>query len=391
MADLAFTVRRGAGAAGRERASGSRRRPDGRRDQPDPGVGGRAADGGDVAGAPARPGGRSARARRQHRHGRRVPACRGARHPAARRCADCSSRPASSTSSARAWRLRWPAPMPSGPSASWCTGTPSSRSSPSCPAAIATTCSSGSCCAPSWPTRTRPARSSCTASRPAWLADHGLVVDAVRHARRPATGRPPPATSSTTSRSPPLLTARATDPLAEALARMPKARQGGAAHHRPRRTSRCVAATGGASPPGSGGHAGGSRAGRAMAGGELSVACCELVLRSPGRATPTPPSTPRPRRKALMDLQAASGARGAPGARRRDRSRASVRRSCSPAASTRPPRRSRSRPSEGQVAGREQPLIDASGHRALLSALRGELPARPTSPGGPSGSARLPG
>ena len=54
---------------------------------------------------------------------------------------------------------------------------------------------------------------------------------------------------------------------------------------------------------------------------------------------------------------------------------------------------------QGQVAGREQPLIDALGHRALLSALRGDLRAvgrprragRPDQLGGRADAGVLPG
>ena len=119
MADLAFTV-----PEARELLTGTgvdlSEAGDGCRDQPDPGLGRRAADGGDVAGAPHGPRGRGARARRQHRDRRRVPAGRGARHPAG----------GPAPPAARDERRRRPPPGPGR-----CAGRPACRASPQLPGA----------------------------------------------------------------------------------------------------------------------------------------------------------------------------------------------------------------------------------------------------------------
>ena len=205
-----------------------------------------------------------------------------------------------------------------------------------------------------------------------WLADHGLVVDAVRHAT--ATGDWETAARYVVDdlSLPLLLTAPATDPLAEAMAPMPKAAAGTAG-------TLVSAARAAAADDWRGVAAGIHRARHAIAAGEpwpaaeLAVSLLELSLaRRAGDADAALDAAAtaqalvhRQSPVALaahpeLDAVIASGLGGALVlAGRLDAAAEAY------SVAT----------EKGHVAGREQPLIDALGNRALLSALRGELRA----------------
>ena len=204
-----------------------------------------------------------------------------------------------------------------------------------------------------------------------WLADHGLVVDAVRHAT--ATGDWATAARYVVDdlSVPQLLTAPATDPLAEALASMPKAAGPAAAL--------VTAARAAAADDWRGVAAGIKRARPTIAAGEpwpaaeLTVTVLELALaRRAGDAD------------AALDAAAAAQAlvhRQSPAALAAHPELEAVIATGLGGALVLAGRLNAAAEAfsvateVGQVAGREQPLIDALGQRALLSALRGELRA----------------
>jgi len=204
-----------------------------------------------------------------------------------------------------------------------------------------------------------------------WLADHGLVVDAVRHATAIGDWETAARYVVDDLSLPLLLTAPATDPLVEALAPMPKA--AGPAG------ILVAAARAAAADDWRGVAAGIRRARQAIADGEpwpaaeLDVSLLELSLaRRAGDAVAAMDAAAtaqalvhRQSPVALaahpeLDAVIATGLGEALVLAGRLNAAAEA---FSVATET------------GHVTGREQPLIDALGHRALLSALRGELRA----------------
>ena len=205
-----------------------------------------------------------------------------------------------------------------------------------------------------------------------WLADHGLVVDAVRHATAIGDWETAARYVVDDLSLPLLLTAPATDPLVEALAPMPKKAAGTAG-------TLVAAARAAAGDDWRGVAAGIRRARQAIAddepwpAAELDVSLLELALaRRAGdavaaldAATAAQALVHRQSPVALaahpeLDAVIATGLGEALVLAGRLSAAAEA---FSVASET------------GHVAGREQPLIDALGHRALLSALRGELRA----------------
>ena len=205
-----------------------------------------------------------------------------------------------------------------------------------------------------------------------WLADHGLVVDAVRHATAVGDWKTAARYVVDDLSLPLLLTAPASDPLAEALAPMPKVGAGTAG-------TLVAAARAAAADDWRGVAAGIHRSRRAIAAGEpwpaaeLAVSLLELSLaRRAGDADAALDAAAtaqavvhRQSPVALaahpeLDAVIASGLGGALVLAGRLDAAAEA---FSVATEM------------GQVAGREQSLIDALGHRALLSALGGELRA----------------
>jgi LuxR family maltose regulon positive regulatory protein len=206
----------------------------------------------------------------------------------------------------------------------------------------------------------------------AWMADHGLVVDAVRLATANGSWETAARYVVDDLSTPLLMTAPATDPLAEALSRMPKVSEGPAG-------TLVAAARAAAAADWRGVAAGIGRARRLITAtsaepwpaAELAVSLLELMLsRRAGDADAALEAAAAA--QALVHRQSAAARASHPeldaviasnlGAALVLAGRLNAAAEAFSVATE-----------QGHVAGREVTLIDALGHRALLSALRGDL------------------